>query len=479
LKCNYKVFLEKLDEIGVSYEWVKPEQPKIGERWWPYPYDAWPLMNLAILKQIVEREEILVVKPGDPQQVSKIVKTSAQMKMCIIPRGGGSGVLGSTTPRDCCIILDLTRLDWIEPYLQDGYIYAGSGAFLYRVEEWLETHGYTTGLEPQSIKVATVGGLVNTLGAGALQPGIGNIEDSVLFIDFVDGNGRIIRLGDPHRPRPHTIGGGLYTLLGGEGTLGITIGVGLRVRKLPKYTSSATYSFQSLEEALRTARALIQWNQPALLRILDEYESQLYGISGNTLLVAYYDDEDERVPQALMNKADQIVRLNGGSRIEDIYDKWRKNRYEYHQLLEKIDPLNLWFDTIDLQASWSILPKLHQVVMEELNKIEGVIGAFSHISHFNLSGGSLYLTILVERDPQVLAKAWINVLAKTSEMGGSITHHHGVGLQKLYWYILERREELRIYCKVKEELDPYNIFNPHGIASLCNKGDSQWISMNS
>ncbi|MCE4620216.1 MAG: FAD-binding oxidoreductase [Desulfurococcales archaeon] len=403
-------------------------------------------------------------------ELKEVVSRARNHTVCLLPRGGGSGVLGALAPRDCCVYVDLSRFDWIEPHVEEGYVYVGAGALLSRVEEVLGGKGYTTGLEPQSIRVASVGGLVNTLGAGALQPGIGNIEDILIYVDMVDGGSRRLRLGDPRRPRAYGLAGGPFLIAGSEGSLGIVYGVGLRIRRIPRYTSSGTFEFNSIEDALLVARRLLQWNQPALLRVLDEYEaSTLYGGSGTLLLVAYYDNEDPRVPQALLGKASKIAGAQGGRSTQDIYEKWRETRYDYHKLVEQVAGIGLWFDTIDVQATWPRLPRIHKAVTEKLQATKGVVGVFSHISHFNTMGGSLYTTIIVERDPQVLANAWRVMLDTVLEIGGSVTHHHGVGLQKLYWILRERPWEIEAYCRVKRAFDPEGILQAHGLASACRR----------
>ena len=472
-RCGVEGYLKSLDSVGVEYRIVEPESPGGWERWWPDPLDAWPLCNLTLYSGIYRPGRIAVVRPRSVDELEEVVSRARSHNVCLLPRGGGSGVLGALAPRDCCVYVDMSGLDWVEPHTEEGYVYSGAGALLSRVEEILGVEGYTTGLEPQSIRVASVGGLVNTLGAGALQPGIGNIEDVLVFVDIVDGRGHRLRLGDPRRPRAYGLAGGPFIVAGSEGGLGIVYGVGLRIRRIPRYISSGTFEFDGVDDALLVARRLLQWNQPALLRVLDEYEaSTLYGGSGTLLLVAYYDDEDPGVPQALLEKASKIAGAHGGRATRNIYEKWRETRYDYHKLVEQVAAIGLWFDTIDVQATWPRLPMIHKAVTEKLQATKGVVGVFSHISHFNAMGGSLYTTIIVERDPRVLANAWRVMLDTVLEIGGSVTHHHGVGLQKLYWILRERPGEVEAYCRVKRVFDPDNILQAHGLASACRK--SEW-----
>ncbi len=441
--------------------------PETLGAWWRYPLDAWPLLALALRLGAVAPRRVVVARPGGVGGVAAVVRAAARHGVCLLPRGGGSGVLGGVAPRDCCVVLDLSRLDWVEPRLREGHVYAGAGAPLWRVEERLRSSGYTTGLEPQSFLLASVGGLVSTLGAGALQPGYGNVEDALLFVELVDGRGRLLRLGGPERPRGLGPGCGPLAAAGAEGGLGVVTGVGLRVRRLPRHVASATYAFRGLGDALEAARRLVQWNQPGLLRVIDDREAGLlYGREGVLLLAAYMDDEDPGVVEALLAKAGRVARSLGGREVDDVYGEWLRKRYDYESLVAMTESMGLWFDTIDLQAPWSRLPVLHARVYERLAETRGVAAAFSHVSHFNTAGGSLYVTIVVERRVEALAAAWRAVMGAAAEAGASATHHHGVGLQKLPWIAGERRDELLLYCGLKRVLDPHGVLGG-GPAVLC------------
>ncbi|MCE4625691.1 MAG: FAD-binding oxidoreductase [Desulfurococcales archaeon] len=463
--CRLRELEAMAHDMGVEARWLQG-RVEPGDRWWEPPLDAWPLLDLALYVGLT-RKEALILRPSSVEEVANIVRAAGDLGVCLIARGGGSGVLGAAAPRGCCAVLDLSRLNNIRVDPENHVVHAGAGALLWDVEEEAGKHGLTTGLEPQSIRVASVGGLVSTLGVGALQPGYGNIEDALLYVDIVAPVHGPVRLGSPLRPRGLTPYGLEHLPLGVEGGLGVIVSVGLRLRGKPKHVESASFRFPDLASALRAARRLVQWNQPALLRVLDERESlALHGAEGPLLIVAYYDDEDSETLGALMGKAVKIASKEGGVEERDVYWEWRERRYNYGELVKAVASAGMWFDTIDLQAPWSTLPELHDKVIQALDNTPGVQMSYSHISHFYPNGGSLYVTIAVEAEPGALARAWSNALRVARGLG-SVTHHHGVGLQKLYWYTAENRDALKLYCSVKRALDPRNTLNPHGPSSHC------------
>ena len=55
---------------------------------------------------------------------------------------------------------------------------------------------------------------------------------------------------------------------------------------------------------------------------------------------------------------------------------------------------------------------------------------------------------------------WRDGLEATTRVGGTISHHHGVGLLKAPYMAGEHREAMAIFEAAKASLDPDGIFNP-------------------
>ena len=446
-QCNLEELAKWAQSLGVEARVEEAGLRIEGDRWWGPGVDAWPLGALLGPRRVP------VAYPRSTSEVETLVEAAARDRVCLQPRGGGSGVLGALY-QGCCLRVDLSRLDWVLVDPEGMYAYTGAGARLWTVEDEASRHGLTTGLEPQSIRVASVGGLVSTLGAGALTPGVGNIEDTLLGLEVVVPGLGMLRLGGPHAPRGTTPLAGPQLYLGHEGGLGIITGVYLRLRKTPQYREGAVYKFPTFAHALQAAKNLVQWNPPSLLRALDEDEARiLYGAESSLLLVEYQDDQDPQTPKTLQTKARRVAEANQGTPgDEEILEEWRKNRYNYINWIKKIHETGLWFDTIDLQATWPILPRLNQEIKKQLLSINGVLAAFSHASHFYPNGGSLYTTIIYQPDPTIGGQAWLRVLETARRVGASVTHHHGVGLQKLHWWVEEYPGQATLYCRLLQVL---------------------------
>ena len=464
-------FLERVEKrITGRVREARPEPVEPGYKWWQPWGDAWPLLNLHLLRGGRVPGPAAVIEASSIGDVEAVVEEAWRSRVCLVPRGGGSGVLGAVAARRCCVVLDLHRLDWIRVYPERGLVEAGAGTLLGRLEEELEKHGLTTGYYPQSLHYATVGGAVAALGSGALQPGYGNIEDIVEYLDVVVPGHGLLRLGQGPRGQ---VGPGVKSLLlGSEGTLGVIVAAGLRARKRPRHTATATIAFPTLEAALAAARSLVQWLQPQVLRVIGEAESRLlYSREGVNMIIAYMHD-NERLAQTLLEAAIEEAARHGGRRVEDLYNEWWEARYRYGEKIRELWGAGLWFDTIEAMAYWDRLPRLARALEESLQ--DHALAAFTHISHFYPTGGAVYLTMITEADPESLARAWHRALETIDREGGVATHHHGIGLMKHYALTRDCPGWYKIYCSILGALDPAGTLNPHGLRAGCRKcRDSQ------
>ena len=63
--------------------------------------------------------------------------------------------------------------------------------------------------------------------------------------------------------------------------------------------------------------------------------------------------------------------------------------------------------------------------------------------------------------PNELYRAcWDAAMQGTLETGGSISHHHGIGLSRSRWMRAEHKNMLDLMKQIKKVLDPNNIMNP-------------------
>ncbi len=89
----------------------------------------------------------------------------------------------------------------------------------------------------------------------------------------------------------------------------------------------------------------------------------------------------------------------------------------------------------------------------------------THLSHSYPTGGSLYFTVLADRDDDLPIQQWLSAKRAATDVllaaGGTLTHHHAVGADHRPW--LEREVGplgVEVLRAVKRRLDPQGICNP-------------------
>ena len=119
-------------------------------------------------------------------------------------------------------------------------------------------------------------------------------------------------------------------------------------------------------------------------------------------------------------------------------------------------------DTMEVASSWERLLDLYHSVRAAIGRHAVVM---AHFSHAYADGCSIYFTFAGTAADAAAAERlydaiWRDGLEATTRVGGTISHHHGVGLLKAPYMAGEHREAMAIFEAAKASLDPDGIFNP-------------------
>ena len=88
-----------------------------------------------------------------------------------------------------------------------------------------------------------------------------------------------------------------------------------------------------------------------------------------------------------------------------------------------------------------------------------------HLSHSYVDGACLYFTLLYPLDPANDLLQWEAIKREVTEAivaaGGTLSHHHGVGLDHLPWLAREKGAlGLSALRAARTALDPRGLMNP-------------------
>ena len=297
----------------------------------------------------------------------------------------------------------------------------------------------TVGHWPQSVALATIGGSIACRGAGQYSTRYGKIEDMVAGLEVVLADGTVVRTGQlagrGAGPRS-AMGPDLTNLfVGSEGTLGVITSARLRAHPVATEERRAAWAFPSFPDGLEALRRTLRRGAtPAVLRLYDATEAQRSFDGLDTNLLIALDEGDGHIVEGAMEVL--CEECHGGEPLDaGLVAHWLTHRNDM-SLLESVIRAGLVVDTIEVAAPWDVLAAIYEAALAALQEIPGTVAASAHQSHAYLDGACLYFTFAgLGPDPSDDAwaeafyrRCWQAVLGATSRHGGSISHHHGIGL---------------------------------------------------
>jgi alkyldihydroxyacetonephosphate synthase len=431
--------------------------------------DTWMLGELEDLEGRGAPAPLAVVEPADTAQVAQALRICRAARVPVITYGGGSGVVGGIRSGGGEVVLSTRALDGlISLEARDGVARFGAGTNGMVAEKRVQAEGFTIGHWPQSIELATVGGLVATRSAGQFSTAYGNVEDVLLDLEAVLPDGSVLRT----RPTPRASAGPdlRQLFLGSEGTLGVITEVGFSLRPLPEASCGQCFHFPDLAAGLEAIRRFLQagWTPP-VVRLYDTQESgRQFGDwcpADRALLLLIHEGPAAAVELQLREVAALCESGGGGVVDAAAADHWmghRNNVPGFRTFLEK----GIVVDTIEVAATWSRIPALYDAVIASLGEVDGMLVASAHSSHSYRTGTNLYFTFVARPDDRArmadtYRECWRRTMEATLATGGGIAHHHGIGRVRRDFLASELGEGgVALLRGVKRAVDPDNLLNP-------------------
>lgn len=436
-----------------------------------------------------------VAFPATREDVRDLIAYARESGARLIPYGGGTSVCGHVNPlpgEAPVLTVSLARMNGLAQFDETSHLATfGAGITGPDLEAELRARGFTLGHFPQSFELSTLGGWIATRSSGQQSLGYGRIEH--LF-----AGGRLESpAGTLELPAfPASAAGPdlREIVLGSEGRLGFITEATVRVSPLPERERFHAVFFPDMERGTAAVRELVQSRVPLsmlrlstpvetettlilagherLVQMLERFLAMRGAGSGKCMLLIGFTGRTALVGTA-RREAIGIAGLHGGVRLGGaaVGKQWQKGRFRIPYLRNTLWETGYAVDTLETATSWANLPKLIGAVEPALRTALLAAGervhVFAHLSHFYADGASVYTTYLfrIAPDPEETQRRWLAAKTAASRAivahGGTISHHHGVGIDHAPYLAAEKGElGMAVLRDVCARFDPHGIMNP-------------------
>lgn len=419
---------------------------------------------------------LAVVLPSDVEGVQATVRACAEAKVPIVPRGAGSGLSGAANAIDGCVVLVMTKFDRIlEIDTANRLAVVQPGVVNLDFRNAVEKHGLFYPPDPASYDWCTIGGNLSTNSGGMCCVKYGVTTDAVLGLEVVLADGSVLRTG--RRTVKGVAGYDLAKLfVGSEGTLGVITEATVALRPLPQAPGTLVAGFDRTEAAGEAvSRVVREGLVPSLMEIMDASSikaAETYlntdlgaGSDCQALLLCQSDAGGEAARRELA--ALEQICVDSGSSMTYATDDLAEGKMMLQArrvVLTALEQYGTWL-TDDVCVPRTRIAELI-AGCERISREVGLrIAVVGHAGDGNMHPTIVYAPDSVDEFARA-RRAFDEILEVGVSLGGTVTGEHGVGKIKREWLAREIGPVgLRVHRRIKQALDPENLFNPGSMFS--------------
>jgi len=427
---------------------------------------------------------LAVVKPGNTQEVSEVVKACAARHVAIVPQGGHTGMCGAATPVGDVpkIVLRLDRLNRVRSISRLGdAIAVDAGCILAEVQAAADAVDRLFPLSLGAEGSCQIGGNLSTNAGGTAVLRYGTMRELTLGLEVVLANGDILDAMTSLR-KDSTSFDTKQLFIGAEGTLGIITGAVLKLFPKPRQRAVAFAKANSIESVLD----LLAQARAELGDRLGAFEL----MSRGQIEVIAENLPDVTIPFALDTPwyvLIEIVDTLASSDLNAALEQLLASAYESELVVDALLAAN------ETQAAtfWKVrhsvsegskragyvishdsaVPLEHQATF--VTRVEKRIAALRPdariVMHGHVGDGNIHILAIIPgiapdqiQALQPVVQA-VNAIVdeETSALRGSISAEHGIGIaNRARLAKVTSPVEMTLLRNVKQLLDPDNIMNP-------------------
>ena len=413
-----------------------------------------------------------IVRPGAPEEVSRVLVIANYYKIPVYTWGGGSGSQGGALPMSGGIILDTKRMNKVIGFSENSMtVTVETGIILQNLEDYVNEKGYSLMNYPSCMNCCTVGGALAHRGIGVLSNKYGKIDDMCLNLEIVLPNGDIINT----LPVPkHAVGPDLNQIfIGSEGTLGVMTKATFRIYEMPEVRRFRAYLFKDITSGIQAGRDIFTKVRPSILRLYDEAETasivkKAIGIEKKGAFMNIAVEGIKEIAEIEEKIIDEICKSHDAQDLGSEWgEKWWENRITFFYPGQIMNNPQM-FGTMDSIATYDNIEKVYWAMKKAIEENFEDVRFIAHFSHWYEWGCMIYDRFIMDNPPEdpkeairLHNKIWNTGVRAALENGGVANDHHGIGLKLSRFMKEQYGPAMQIFDGIKKTLDPNRIMNPY------------------
>jgi FAD/FMN-containing dehydrogenase len=443
---------------------------------------------------------LAVVRPGNTEEVSAVVKACALHGSSIVPQGGNTGLVVGSVPDASGqqVVLSLQRMNRIRSLDRDNLsLTAEAGCVLQTVQQHAESEGLLFPLSLAAEGSCTIGGNLATNAGGTQVLSYGNARDLCLGLEVVTANGDIWH-GLSGLRKDNTGYDLRHLMVGSEGTLGIITAATLKLFPLPLARLTAWARVPDMQAAVVLLNLARQRLGPGLtgFEVMGQFALSLVQRHCPQLRVPFVDTDPRPVPDhEACGGFGVLLELSDGESLEHarqaletlleaaleqgcaddavVAESLAQARELWHiresiPLAQVQEGLNIKHDiSLPVSSIPAFCDKTQALLAQRVPGVRLV--NFGHLGdgnlHYNVQAPAHTdaAQFLREREAEINQLVFEQVKA----YGGSISAEHGIGsLKALTLPHYKDPVALAMMHAIKQALDPHHLLNPGRVLSF-------------
>ncbi len=435
-----------------------------------------------------------LVRPSNTDEVSAVLTACHAAGQPVVTHGGLTGLVDGEKSHNNEIVLSLERMRSIESVDVAGRtMTVQAGCILEQVQQTASDHGLLYGLDLGARGSCTIGGNISTNAGGLSVLRYGMTREQILGLEVVLADGTV--LSSMNALLKNNTGYDLKQLfIGSEGTLGIVTKAVLRLRPDTPTCNTALLAFDKFEQVTAVLSHLsatlnsqlnafeIIWNDFYCLSTSDTTTDSVRApLSSNYAAYAIVESRganavaDQKVFTEALEQA-----MEQGNIVDAVIAQSEKERAQIWTIRENVDvvlrhdPAFIYDISLPIASMETYLETIKQSITSVWPT--AIVYAYGHLADSNLhisvapipenygknpSSTGTETAPLTEEQTQWYRQCNTMVFEPLSDIGGSISAEHGIGLmKKSYLHYSRSEDEIATMRLIKRSLDPTNLLNP-------------------